>query len=714
MGCCAVVSWLGGELAFGAPPSWQPVGFMQAAQPNLGGQPGQPGAGPPGAAQPGGGQPPTTVLPQPQPLEGFGPGQPRLQRLPGPLGTTPVPTEQDRAEYAQFVEEFVDPRNVIDLVLNHTRILRLKEAPRRVQMGDDRIAQSTLISPTEVALLGLQVNTTVLNLWFPDPKNPQKDKILSYLVRVIPDPEVKERMERTYKALQDEINNAFPDSLICLFLVGDKLVITGQPKDISEATQILRIVQANAPGGATGPAQAAGTPNGIPVGTIQPTGFNPNDPNAPNGLPGLSNFLLAGGPGVINLMRIPGEQQVMLKVVVAEVNRSAARSIGVNFNITNNAGVTVFGQETGNLFGGGIGAFGGIGGTGLGASNVGVGGSINSGFGGIVNNLPINLNNAKIPVAITALRNLNYARSLAEPNLVTLNGQPAMFFAGGQFPVPVISGFTAAGLQGVTFIPFGVQLTFTPYVADKDRIRLNMFASVSTRDESLGSSGFGGGGGGGGGGFGGLGGAGGGIGGGGTGGFVPGLNSRTFSTTVELREGQTLAVAGLIQTSLGADSTRVPFFGDLPIIGQLFGFNGTSSSEQELVVLVTPELVHPLEPKECPPIPGADIFEPGDLEFYLLNRLESRRMYDYRSTVRTDIHRMAAYRHCEDVYILGPHGHSDAPQTPAVPLVPPADGAPVNGPAGSPPPGPPPAPFRRPILGPPGGPYLTPTSSVNP
>ena len=221
-------------------------------------------------------------------------------------------------------------------------------------MGDEHVASYSILSPTEIALIGQQVNTTVLNLWFPDPQDPKKEKILSYLIRVIPDPEVRERLERTYHALQDEINNAFPDSLICLTLVGDKLVLTGQPKDVAEATQILRIVQANAPGGGGGgggggPGQATGTPNGIPVENIQQTGYNPGDLNAPTGLPGLNQFLLAGGPNVINLMRIPGEQQVMLKVVVAEINRSAARSIGVNFNITNNHGVTVFGQNTGNL-----------------------------------------------------------------------------------------------------------------------------------------------------------------------------------------------------------------------------------------------------------------------------------------------------------------------------------------------------------------------------
>src|SRR5262249_23496343 len=152
-------------------------------------------------------------------------------------------------------------------------------------------------------------------------------------------------------------------------------------------------------------------------------------------------------------------------------------------------------------------------------------------------------------------------------------------------------------------------------VTDRDRIRLNVSATVSTRELSAAAN---------------VGGT-----------NVPGLNTRTFTTTVELREGQTLGVAGLIQTNLGATASRVPLFGDLPIIGRAASFQQVTAGEQELVVLITPELVHPLDHHELPPmLPGADIYEPGDVEFYLLGRLESRRTYDYRSTVRTDIHRM--------------------------------------------------------------------------
>lgn len=527
----------------------------------------------------------------------------RLQRLPGvpgPLGSTPIPSPKDIEEQNQFIDRVIDPRFTLDLIVGRARLIQLKQIPTQTQIADESVVEMRLIGQQELTIIGRRVGTTILNLWFTDPKDKTKEKVLSYLVRVLPDPELKDRLEAMYKALEKEINQTFPNSRIQLKLVGDKLVVSGQAHDIFEATQILRILRANAPGGG----QSAATPPVTNVGVI----INPNDPLAATGTPGQESYQQAGGPSVINLMRIPGEQQVSLKVKVAEVNRAAVRSIGLNWSIINNAGVTVLSQSTGGILSGGLA------------------------------NVNINLDNGQIPVALNALRTLSYARSLAEPNLTALNGETATFLAGGQFPVPVVGGFGSSqfggqgGLQGVQYVPFGVQLNFTPYITDRDRIRLNLNATISTRDLATGTQ----------------------I----NGANVAGLNSRNFSTTVELRDGQTIAVAGLLQTNLGAEAKRIPFFGDIPYLGRIASHHNVNGSEQELVVLVTPELVSPLEPQELMPLPGSDIFEPGDWEFYLAGRLESRRSYDYRAQVRTDIHKILDYRRCETKYILGPTGYS--------------------------------------------------------
>jgi len=564
--------------------------------------------------------PPTQSVPQPMPSAlPSPPAMTRLSRLgtPARLGGTPVPTPEELAEYKQFVDRVVDPRNTLDLIEGRARLIVLKAVPTRTQIADDGVAALRQLEPqgTQLTVIGRRTGTTVLNLWFTDPAAPGREKVLSYLVRVLPDPEVKERQEANYKALEAELNAAFSRSRVRLSLVGDKLMVSGQAHDIFEATQIVRIVRSNAPGAEQdgGVVQAGlSRPGRIPLSAPGPTG-NLLDPARPDLTPGLEDYQSAGGQSVINNLRVPGEQQVMLRVTVAEVNRAAARSIGLDFSLFNSSGTRVAANLSGQLAGG-------LTGIAAGAAN-----------------LPISLDNGRVALAINALRSLSYARSLAEPTLTALNGQTATFLAGGQFPVPVLGGFgqtnNGGGLQGVQFVPYGVQLGFSPIVTDRDRVRLTVNATVSTRDLAAGAS----------------------I----AGANVPGLNSRTFATTVELREGQTLAIAGLIQTNIGASTSRLPLIGDLPLIGRAAGFQQATAGEQELIVLITPELVHPLDAGEQTPLPGCDLFEPGDVEFYLLGRLESRRTQDYRSPVMTDIHRMLKYRRCEQQYIAGACGHCD-------------------------------------------------------
>lgn len=514
-----------------------------------------------------------------------------------PFAATPQPSAATQEKFGKYVDRTLDVENILDLVQGRPRLLVLRQPPLRIQVADEAIANYILVTEREISISGLQVGTTVLNLWFQDPEDAGKQEILSYLVRVVPDPEAKERLERIYQALESEINRNFPDSAVRLSLVGDKLLLRGQAKDIEDARHILDVVGANAPGGAE---------------TIPLENVNVNLYAAPaagelpvddSGEVSLANYLARPNSTVINMLHIPGVQQVMLKVTVAEVNRSAARAIGAEMEIGNIGNAASFfsllpvGTTGGNVL----------------------------------------INRGDFELAINALKSINLARTLAEPNLVTLSGRAASFQAGGSFPVPQISGFTAAGLQGVEFVPFGVQVQFVPVVTDTDLIRMRLSATVSTRDEQnavdvAGTN-------------------------------VPSLSTRNFQTVVELREGQTLAIAGLLQTSYGADSTRVPFAGDVPGLGRLFSSDRNSYDEQELVVLVTPYLVQSLDQHECVPLPGSDMFEPTDVEFFLLGRLDSRYREDYRTPVRNDCERMKAFHRCHQQFIIGDCGYTPCRQT---------------------------------------------------
>ena len=242
-------------------------------------------------------------------------------------------------------------------------------------------------------------------------------------------------------------------------------------------------------------------------------------------------------------------------------------------------------------------------------------------------------------IFLRALRQNNVATILAEPNLVTLDGHVAHFQSGGEFPVPVAQMGGGAGNNSVEFKPFGVQLAFIPYIQDDGVIRLHVEPEVSTVDEDLGVTLIQ------------------------NGSPVPGVRTRNASTTVELRQGQTLAIAGLLNREVDGSTARIPFLGDLPYLGPLFGATRHQTIEQELLVLVTPYLVSPRDADQCLPVPGDSIMEPNDLEFYLMNRIEGRTGRVHRSATQWD-NPFHPSDYCiqmglEQSYMLGPVGLTD-------------------------------------------------------
>ena len=564
-------------------------------------------------------RPPTTAKPRgadepknrPR-LNGF--RLPYLSELPAGMAT-PRPNAETKARYKRFVTEELDPDNKLTLVVNRPKFLRLRTPPIRTYIPEagSRVIALRYVDPesaTHVAIEPLSAGSTVLSMWFRDPDAPGKQQHLQWLVNVVDDPEQGRRLEAIYATLEREINQNFPDSVVRLSLVGDKLLVRGQAQGVEDATQILRIVGANAPGG----------PESVPVRNVDlnlVSGLNPDGDGAfQDGE--IQSLLLRtadqdgveAGSTVINMLRVAGEQQVMLKVIVAEVNRNALRAIGTNMSIgagnstnfaTAFAPSSIVQQLNSNILSAEGGTFG--------------------------------ITRGDFQLVVNALRRIGYAKTLAEPNVVALNGQPAIFRAGDTFPVPASNVSFGAAAQSVSQQFVGVQIRFLPVITDKDRVRLQLAGTVSALDNNLTAN---------------VGGT-----------NVPGTNTRNFFTTVELREGQTLALAGLISSSSQANSSRVPFAGDLPGIGRLFNTDDIAAQEQELLILVTPQLVHPLNENEQLPLPGSDVFEPDDIEFYLKGRIEGCRLENYRSPIRTHYERMQAYRKCQQQMIIGPSGYSD-------------------------------------------------------
>jgi pilus assembly protein CpaC len=246
-------------------------------------------------------------------------------------------------------------------------------------------------------------------------------------------------------------------------------------------------------------------------------------------------------------------------------------------------------------------------------------------------------NAAQFSFFLNALRINQLAKILAEPTLMALDGQPARFLAGGLFPFPVpqsssIPGGTA--VVTVQFANFGAILSFLPQILADDVIRLDVEPVFSQLNFASGTK----------------------I----NGGDVPAIDQRSARTVVQLREGQTLAIAGLLQTTTNASTSRIPILGDLPVVGPLFSSNFIDTVETELVVLVTPELVAPMERSEVPPAPGDRVTQPNDYEFYFLGRIEGKLGREFRATMsQFDPLDVMKHFRSENYWVIGPHGYCD-------------------------------------------------------
>ncbi len=348
-----------------------------------------------------------------------------------------------------------------------------------------------------------------------------------------------------------------------------------------------------------------------------------------------------GGAGltIINRVVIPGPRQVLLHVKIAELNRQALREIGVSWLDTK--GQSIIGSAAGGI---GTVSAAATASHSQGSSNpIGLLSPVVSSFEGTGSSMSGGqlfgvFKSGHFSLFINALRANSLAKILAEPNLVALDGQPARFLVGGNFPYPVpqsssIPGGTA--VVTINFARFGTIVNFIPQILANDVIRLDVEPVVSNLDPAFGFTYS-------------------------TGQTVPGIAERSARTVVELREGQTLAIAGLIQIQTTATSSRIPGLGDLPLVGPWFSSIQETAIETETMILVTPELVAPLDKNEVTEAPGDRVYQPNDAEFYLLGRMEGKLGREFRAPIADqDPLRLMKHFQSEQQWVLGPHGYAD-------------------------------------------------------
>jgi pilus assembly protein CpaC len=282
---------------------------------------------------------------------------------------------------------------------------------------------------------------------------------------------------------------------------------------------------------------------------------------------------------VTNLMTVGGSQQVMLKVRFAEMQRSVAKNLSASIGVDVTGGGNVVGQVgTGRRLNT-------PGTTGVGTATAGQQGAFSIGFssGGLAINL-----------MLEALETKGLVRTLAEPNLVAISGNEAGFLAGGEFPVPVADG---DGVK-IDYKPFGIELNFKPVVVDGDLIQLTVETAVSALDpsQSIVISGT----------------------------TIPSFSRREAKTVVEMRDGQSMAIAGLLQDNFTDANSQVPWLGDVPVLGALFRSANYQRDQSELVIIVTPHLVTPVHGDSLT-LPTDRVRIPNESELFLLGNVSGKR-----------------------------------------------------------------------------------------
>jgi len=310
-----------------------------------------------------------------------------------------------------------------------------------------------------------------------------------------------------------------------------------------------------------------------------------------------------GGDGIINALRVSGGQQVMLEVRFIEANRNAGRELGVSWSVRRENDSSNRGFTSGAI------------------SPTSSRGVVQFSPSFPSGNQPFGTMIAQVlgggisaDILVQALEDKGLARRLAEPNLIALSGEKASFLAGGEVPIPIASEDNKITVQ---YKEYGVRLNFTPTVLENGLINLKLEPEVSQVDESVRVS---------------------------TGLIsIPAFITRRASTMIEVRDGQSFAMAGLLQSTHTKNQEQIPWLGQVPILGALFRSSSFQEQETDLVIIVTPRLVRPAKPGQPLKTP-LDSRKPGnDLDFFLLGKLE----------VDEDMQK----RFADGAGIIGPYGH---------------------------------------------------------
>lgn len=405
---------------------------------------------------------------------------------------------------------------LLEMTVGKSVVLNSAQPIKRASLANPELAETLVLSPTQIYLSGKTMGSTNLTFWGRDGK-----VFAIYDIEVGPD----------LMGLKARIHEFFPEETgIQVRSSKEHITLSGTVTSPEVLTQVLQLANSYAP------------------------------------------------KKVMNLLQVGGVQQVMLEVKIAEMQRGLLNRLGVNLHWLGSDGSFGLGTL------GGLSSFDTVNGVLEITSNAAT--TLSTGFG---------VGSQFLDITWDLLKQNTLTKILAEPTLVTVSGQEATFLAGGEFPIPVSQAFGAISIK---FKKFGVSLRFNPTVLSGGRISLKIAPEVSeltTSSVSIDAI------------------------------SIPGLSTRRVQTTVELRDGQSFAIAGLIRDNVTETMAKYPFLGDLPVLGALFRSSSFQKNETELIVIVTPRLVKPIDQAQYA-VPTDSYLEPNDFEFLLMGYMEG--VYD--------------------------------------------------------------------------------------
>ena len=404
---------------------------------------------------------------------------------------------------------FQDSSNELSVAVGKTVLVDCVRPTTRVSIGLGEVAEASAISPNEIMVNGKAAGETSLIIW--DDRGGRQ--FFNVTVRAS-----TAAQDNTMEAVHRELITELPGQSLKATSENGVIYLRGTVRDLTSASRAVQI------------ASTAGK--------------------------------------VVNLLNVQvprASRQILLKVRFASVDRSKARSLGMNlFNL--GLGNAVGGISTGQFSPPFISGTAGSGGVSSGGNSAALSNELNlfAFFPGL-----------KSGVTIEALETNGVVEVLAEPNIVATDGQEASFLAGGEYPYPMVQGSAAGASVSIMFKEYGVRLNFIPTITPRGTIRLQVAPEVSSLDFSnaIQISGF----------------------------NVPAITTRKVKTEVELGDGSTFVIGGLIDNRESETFEKIPFIGDIPILGKFFTSKAKSRTNTELMVLVTPEIVEPMEAGQTAP-----------------------------------------------------------------------------------------------------------------